>query len=111
MPRQNEPIDVEENQAVDVRLGLEVIHQGAVNEASASGRLLRNILGAVLPTYVLPSAQTSDNGAGFSVLVSNAFGQTSSGAAETGSSASGAARGRAVYTHHGCFWSGKIRCL
>ena len=56
--------------------------------ASGSGNLVyqwqrngRNILGAVLPTYVLPSAQVSDNGAGFSVLVSNAFGQTSSGAA------------------------------
>jgi DNA invertase Pin-like site-specific DNA recombinase len=31
--------------AKDVKL--EVIHQGAVNEASAAGRLLRNILGAV----------------------------------------------------------------
>ena len=56
--------------------------------ASGSGNLVyqwqrngRNILGAVLPTYVLPSAQTSDNGALFNVLVSNAFGQTSSGAA------------------------------
>jgi glucose/arabinose dehydrogenase len=41
----------------------------------------RNIPGAVLPTYVLPNVQSSDNGAQFSVMVSNAFGQTSSAAA------------------------------
>lgn len=56
--------------------------------ASGTGNLLyqwlrdgRNITGAVLPTYVLPNVKPSDNGARFSVLVSNAFGRTSSASA------------------------------
>ena len=53
--------------------------------ASGTGNLIynwqrdgRNITGAVLPTYILPDVKASDNGARFNVLVSNAFGQTSS---------------------------------
>jgi glucose/arabinose dehydrogenase len=56
--------------------------------ASGTGNLIyqwqrngRSIPGAVLPTYVLPNVQASDNGAQFNVVVSNAFGQTSSAAA------------------------------
>ena len=56
--------------------------------ATGSGSLIyqwqrngRNILGAVLASYTLPSAKASDNGANFSVLVTNNWGSTSSGAA------------------------------
>ena len=59
--------------------------------ASGTGSLIyqwqrdgRNITGAVLPTYVLPNVKASDNGARFNVLVSNAFGQTSSASATLG---------------------------
>jgi glucose/arabinose dehydrogenase len=41
----------------------------------------QNILGAGLPTYVLPSAKASDNGARYSILVSNFWGTTSSSSA------------------------------
>ncbi|MFO0893156.1 MAG: hypothetical protein U0790_28965, partial [Isosphaeraceae bacterium] len=55
---------------------------------SGSGNLVyqwqrngRDIQGAVLPTLTLPGVRASDNGATFSVLVSNAWGSTSSAGA------------------------------
>jgi hypothetical protein len=84
-PTGSPPTIVQQPQSLTVNPGQSAIFSVV---ASGSGNLIyqwqrngMNIPGAVLPTYVLPSAQASDNGAGFDVLVSNAFGQTTSGAA------------------------------
>ena len=84
-PPGNPPTILQQPQSLTVIPGesavFSVVASGTGNLAYQWQRNGKNILGAVLPTYVLPVAQASDNGSGFDVVVSNAFGQTSSGAA------------------------------